>query len=83
MPFCMPFSLLGRPTEAIKLDYCNVLLFNVTDMEISKVQGVETCLTRVVTKFFSFLSINSSSIIIRLISCLFEELNYVYCPTRL
>ena len=38
-------SLIG-----IKLDYCNSVLFNVTEKEISKLQGVQNCLARVVTK---------------------------------
>ena len=38
-------SLIGS-----KLDYCNSVLFNVTEKEISKLQGVQTCLARVVTK---------------------------------
>ena len=33
-----------------KLDYCNSVLFNVTEKEISKLQGVQNCLARVVTK---------------------------------
>ena len=33
-----------------KLDYCNSALFNVTEKEISKLQGVQNCLARVVTK---------------------------------
>ena len=38
----------------IKLDYCNSVLFNVTKKEISKLQGVQNCLARVVTKFPRF-----------------------------
>ena len=38
-------SLIGR-----KLDYCNSVLFNVTEKDISKLQGVQNCLARVVTK---------------------------------
>ena len=38
-------SLIGS-----KLDYCNSVLFNVTEKEISKLQGVQNCLARVVTK---------------------------------
>ena len=38
-------SLIGS-----KLDYCNSFLFNVTEKEISKLQGVQNCLARVVTK---------------------------------
>ena len=37
-----------------KLDYCNSVLFNVTDKEISKLQGVQNCLARVVTKSLRF-----------------------------
>ena len=33
-----------------KLDYCNSVLFNVTEKEISKLQGVQNCLARVVGK---------------------------------
>ena len=33
-----------------KLDYCNSVLFNITEKEISKLQGVQNCLARVVTK---------------------------------
>ena len=38
-------SLIGS-----ELDYCNSVLFNVTEKEISKLQGVQNCLARVVTK---------------------------------
>ena len=38
-------SLIGS-----KLDYCNSVLFNVTEKEISKLQGVHNCLARVVIK---------------------------------
>ena len=38
-------SLIGS-----KLDFCNSVLFNVTEKEISKLQGVQNCLPRVVTK---------------------------------
>ena len=38
-------SLIGS-----KLDYCNSVLFNVTEKEISKKQGLQNCLARVVTK---------------------------------
>ena len=38
-------SLIGS-----KLDYCNSALFNVTEKEISKLQCVQNCLARVVTK---------------------------------
>ena len=38
-------SLIGS-----KLDYCYSVLFNVTEKEISKLQGVQNCLARVVTK---------------------------------
>ena len=37
-----------------KLGYCNSVLFNVTEKEISKLQGVHNCLARVVTKFSRF-----------------------------
>ena len=33
-----------------KLDYCNSVIFNVTENEISKLQGVQNRLARVVTK---------------------------------
>ena len=33
-----------------KLDYCNSVLFNVTEKEISKLQGVQNCFAHVVTK---------------------------------
>ena len=38
-------SLIGS-----KLDYCNSVLFNVAENEISKLQGVQNCLARVVAK---------------------------------
>ena len=38
-------SLVGS-----KLDYCNSLFYNITEREISKLQGVQNCLARVVTK---------------------------------
>ena len=38
-------SLIGS-----KLDYCNSVLLNVTEKEISELQGVQNCLARVVTK---------------------------------
>ena len=38
-------SLIGS-----KLDYCNYVLFNITEKETSKLQGVQNCLARVVTK---------------------------------
>ena len=38
-------SLIGG-----KLDYCNSVLFNFSEKEISKLQGVQNCLARVVTK---------------------------------
>ena len=38
-------SLIGS-----KLNYCNSILVNVTEKEISKLQGVQNCLARVVTK---------------------------------
>ena len=33
-----------------KLDYCNGLLYNVTNRELSRLQGVQNCLARVVTR---------------------------------
>ena len=33
-----------------KLDYCNSLLYNVTNREINMLQGVQNCLARVVTR---------------------------------
>ena len=39
-----------------KLDYCNSVLFNVTEKEISNVQGVENCLARVVTNLLFFVT---------------------------
>ena len=33
-----------------KLDYCNSVLFNITEKEISKLQAVQNCLAQVVTK---------------------------------
>ena len=33
-----------------KMDYCNSVLFNAIEKEISKLQGVQKCLARVVTK---------------------------------
>ena len=41
----IPSSLIGS-----KLDNCNSVLFNVTEKGISKLQGVENCLARAVTK---------------------------------
>ena len=38
-------SLIGS-----KLHYSNSVLFNVTEKEISKLQGVQNCLARIVTK---------------------------------
>ena len=38
-------SLIGS-----KLNYCNFQLFNVTEKEISKLQGVQNCLAHLVTK---------------------------------
>ena len=35
---------------ASKLDYCNGLLYNVTNREINRLQGVQNCLARVVTR---------------------------------
>ena len=45
LPKTIATSLIGS-----KLDYCNSVLFNVTEKEISKLQGVQNCLARVVTK---------------------------------
>ena len=33
-----------------KLDYCNCLLYNVTNRELNRLQGVQNCLARVVTR---------------------------------
>ena len=33
-----------------KLDYCNGLLYNVTNRELNRLQGVQNCLARVVTR---------------------------------
>ena len=41
-----------------KLAYCNSVLFNVTEKEISKLQGLQNCLARVVTKSPRFCHIN-------------------------
>ena len=41
---------IATPLIGSKLDYCNSVLFNVTEKEISKLQGVQNCLARVVTK---------------------------------
>ena len=38
-------SLIGS-----KLDYCNSVLFNITEKEISKLQSVQNCFARFVTK---------------------------------
>ena len=32
-----------------RLDYCNSLLYNIASKDILKLQGVQTCLTRIVT----------------------------------
>ena len=32
------------------MDYCNFVLFKVTEREISKLQGVQNCLARIVTR---------------------------------
>ena len=42
-------SLIGS-----KLDYCDSVLFNVTEKEISKLQNVQNCLARFVTKSLCF-----------------------------
>ena len=42
-------SLIGS-----KLNYCSSVLFNVTEKEISKLQGVQNCLARIVTKSLRF-----------------------------
>ena len=42
-------SLIGS-----QLDYCNSVFFNVTEKEISKLQGVQNCLARVVAKSSRF-----------------------------
>ena len=49
-------SLIGS-----KPDYCNSVLFNVTEKEISKLQGVQNCFGAGCNKVSSFLSHNSSS----------------------
>ena len=33
-----------------KLDYCNGLLYNITKRELNRIQGVQNCLARVVTR---------------------------------
>ena len=38
-------SLIGS-----RLDYCNSLFYNITERELTKLQGVQNCLARVVTK---------------------------------
>ena len=37
-----------------KLDYCNGLLYNVTNRELNRLQGVQNCLARVVTRSLRF-----------------------------
>ena len=51
-----------------KLDYCNSVLFNVTEKEISKLQGVQKLFCSCCNKVSSFLSHNSSSKIL-LVTC--------------
>ena len=50
-------SLIGS-----KLDYCSSVLFNGTEKEISKLQGVHNCLARVVTKSPRFCHITLKSL---------------------
>ena len=33
-----------------KLDYCNGLIYNVTNRELNRLQGIQNCLARVVTR---------------------------------
>ena len=40
-----------------KLDYCNSILYNIPHREINKVQSVQNCLARVVTRFPRFCSV--------------------------
>ena len=58
--FLTPYFAKSIATSLIgsKLDYCNSVLFDVTEKEISKLQGVQNCLARVVTKPPRFCHIN-------------------------
>ena len=44
------FEIKPTALVASKLDYCNGLLYNVTNREINRLQGVQNCLARVVTR---------------------------------
>ena len=56
-----------------KLDYCNGLLYNVTNRELSRLQGVQNCLARVVTRSPRFSQNNTPSKVIALASGLLEN----------
>ena len=61
---CLRRCLTATVTKAIatslvssKLDYCNSILYNITNREINKVQSVQNCLARVVTRSPRFCSV--------------------------
>ena len=50
---------IATPLIGGKLDYCNSFLFKITESEISKLQVVQNCLARVITRFLRFCHITS------------------------
>ena len=52
--FLAPSKTIATSLIGSKLNYCNSVLVNVTEKEISKLQGVQNCLARVVTKSLRF-----------------------------
>ena len=55
---------IAKAPVSSKLNYCNGLLYNVTNRELYRLQGVQKCLTRVVTRSPRFS-------VVGLASCLF------------
>ena len=43
-------KIIATALVSSKLDYCNDLLYNVTNRELNSFQGVQNCLARVVTR---------------------------------
>ena len=64
-----------------KLDYCNGLLYNVTNRELNRLQRVQNCLARVVTRFPRFFQNNTPSKVVALASCLFwNKISDLFSP---
>ena len=57
---CLPVAVtktIATSLVSSKLDYCNSILYNIPNREINKVQSVQNCLARVVTRSPRFCSV--------------------------